>query len=165
MQLYRRSAASCISWILLPNSRLSLGVQRELKTSAEVMGGLVSGRLTATFDLVAQRFRTVASAQHLEVLPGQRSSTTTPDMRAAMFREEKKCLRGRWENRPRKLGGAIEERLYPDPENNVGRGALSSAITNAGRKGKPRSEIATKSHSIKPRSGGPRTRQGPTTEG
>ena len=52
-----------------------------------------------------------------------------------MVHEDRKGQRGRWESRPRKLAGAVEERGYPDPENNV-KGAPPSAIVNAGEKGK-----------------------------
>ena len=50
---------------MLPDSRLSVGVQRDLKTPAEVMDGLASRRLAATFDLVAQPFRAVEAAHTL----------------------------------------------------------------------------------------------------
>ena len=79
-------------------------------------------------------------AQHLEVLPRHRSTTTTADMLAAMVHEERKGRRRHRESRPRKFGNGIEEQRCPDPENNAkgagGRGAPPSAIVNAEGKGK-----------------------------
>ena len=59
-----------------------MGAQREPKTRAEVVDGIASGRLAATFCLVAQRFRTVEAAnteeggwvlaRHLEVFLSQK---------------------------------------------------------------------------------------------
>ena len=77
----RRTGGSSALELLLPYSRLFMGAQRELKTLAEVMDGMASGRHAATFDVVAQRFRAIETssteeggwvwARHLEVLPSQ----------------------------------------------------------------------------------------------
>ena len=98
-------AGSFFSRVLLSNGRLSMGAQLELKTLAEVMDGIASGRLAATFDLVVQRFHAVEAAnteegvwflaRHLDVLPSQRSTTTTSDMWTATVQGGKKILRSR----------------------------------------------------------------------
>ena len=76
-----------------------------------------------------------AWARHLKVLPRQRCTTTTPDMRAA---KGDHAVAGKV---VQEISEAIEDRGHPDPDNNVkgggGRGAPLSAIMKGKRKGKP----------------------------
>ena len=112
------------------------------------MDGLATGRLAATFDLVAQRFRAIeaactaeggwAWAQHLKVLPANEAPRRHAGGNGPRGKEGGCAVTKK--RRPREFGKGIEDQRYPDPENNAtgagGRGAPPRAIVNSEEKGK-----------------------------
>ena len=83
----RGPATAYLTRALIPHTagRLPLRAERELRTLAEALGGLVAGRVQAVEDLLAQRFRAVeasvsedggwAVAQHFEAIPSLAGSS------------------------------------------------------------------------------------------
>ena len=141
--------------VLIPQlgSRLPLRAERELRTLAEAIDGVVAGQVQQVLDMLAQRFRAVETscteeggwslARHLEVLPSARTTTVPAAMRASMAQEERDDQRLR-----RQLRGEHDygrERGDRPPPRQEGKGSggspwhLPSAVegrAGPGRKGK-----------------------------
>ena len=149
------TAMAYVTLVLVPQmgSRLPLRAERELRTLAEAIDGIVAGRVQVTLDLLSQRFRAVKAscteeggwsvARHLEVLPNSRTSTVPAAMRASMAQEERDDQRLRRQLRPEPDCG--RERIdpgIPRPEGKAtGKGTwdLRSAVgggAGPARKGK-----------------------------
>ena len=83
---------------LSPDRGTSLGVrsERELRTLATALDGLLQGRIAQVADLLRQRFRAVeasgvqgwSAAANLELIPGGRVSSLSVGVQGAMVRKE-----------------------------------------------------------------------------
>ena len=97
----RGTAVAYLTRVLIPQlgSRLPLLAERELRTLAEAIDGVVAGQVQQVFDLLAQRFRAVETscteeggwslARHLEVLHSARKTTVPAAMRSSMAHEQR----------------------------------------------------------------------------
>ena len=101
----RGLATAYLTRVLGPQSTptLPLRAERELRTLAEAVDSLMTGKVQVALDILAQRFRAVetslrveggwALARHLEVIPEARAGTVTQGLRAVMADAERRAQR------------------------------------------------------------------------
>ena len=130
--------------------RVPVRAERELRTHAEAIDGIMAGRVQAVGDLLMQRFRAVetsliedggwALARHLEVIPETRVSTVPMAMRSDIVRSERKERSARSKPQWIQPGGVAHQEMRAGRDRSPPRwGEVRSALKPAEedrRKGK-----------------------------
>ena len=144
---FRGLAGAYLTRVLAPQAgvRLAVRAERELRTLAEAMDGLMAGKVQVVLDLLAQRFRAVETsiqseggwtlARHLEVIPETKASTVTSGLRAVMRDAERRAMRlsGAPPNPNRKDWEWRKEWNRRQAPPDGGREQLPSAVESAGQ--------------------------------